>query len=421
MNLQLIEQIETDKKLRLAQAKAMFGEDFKPVILFLSDTDLYKLSMQQTVMHQFPHAHDTEFHFKCRNEGIDLAQHIDEINRQLDWLCTLTYTQYELDFIGSQRYIKPDYIDFLTLFRLQRKYVNVVDLGNGEIDVVAKGPWVHSIPFEIYVLSIVNELYFRHTQNDTVFAEGRARLQKKIEQVREIDDEQFKITDFGTRRRYSHDWQDEVVSTLKDALPLNLSGTSNVFFAMKYDMVPIGTMAHEFLQGCQALGPRLRDSQKFAFDTWVQEYRGDLGIALTDVVGLDAFLRDFDLYFCKLYDGLRHDSGNPYEWTEKVLAHYGKMKIDARTKSLVYSDGLDVPKAIALYQTFKNKARLFFGIGTNLTNDLGIKALNIVMKMTSCNGSPVAKLSDTPGKEMCKDVAYSTYLRQVFGITAEAE
>ena len=185
---------------------------------------------------------------------------------------------------------------------------------------------------------------------------------------------------------------------------------------MKYNLIPIGTMAHEYLQASQALGPRLRDSQKFALEKWVQEYRGDLGIALTDVVGLDAFLRDFDLYFCKLFDGLRHDSGCPYEWTEKVLKFYESMKIDAKTKSLVYSDGLDFPKAIDLYKRFKNNAKLFFGIGTNLTNDLGPKAINIVMKMVSCNGSPVAKVSDSAGKTMCKDEKFLAYLKEVFEI-----
>jgi nicotinate phosphoribosyltransferase len=175
-------------------------------------------------------------------------------------------------------------------------------------------------------------------------------------------------------------------------------------------------MAHEYLQACQSLGPRLRDSQKFALEKWVQEFRGDLGIALTDVVGIDAFLEDFDLYFCKLFDGVRHDSGDPYVWADKMIQHYEKMRIDSKTKSLVFSDGLNFEKAIALYNTYKDKVRLFFGIGTNLTNDLGEKALNIVIKMTTCNGSPVAKLSDSQGKTMCKNEEYLAYLKQVFNV-----
>lgn len=412
----LMDRIEKDTKLRTEQAKSMFGQDFEPIILFFSDTDLYKKNMQQVVLHQFTHARETEFHFKCRTKDINLVQFINEINKQLDWLCTLSYTDYEVEFIRNLRYIKPDFADFLSLFRLQRKHINVVAINDTEIDIVATGPWIYSIPFEIYVLAIVNEIYFRSTHNEKNYEDGKKRLAEKITMIKDLKDPNFKFTDFGTRRRYSRDWQDYVVKKLKEELPDNLTGTSNVFLAMKYNLTPQGTMAHEYLQAGQVLGPRLRDSQKYALEAWVQEYRGDLGIALTDVVGTDAFLRDFDLYFCKLFDGVRHDSGSPYEWANKMLNHYRKMKIDTKTKSFVFSDGLDVPKSIDLYNTFKNDAKLFFGIGTNLTNDLGPKAINIVMKMTSCNGSPVAKVSDSAGKTMCKDETFLAYLKQVFDI-----
>ena len=416
MTKELIARIEADEVTLTAKAKQMFGQDFEPAFLFLSDTDLYKMTMQQTVYHQFPHAREVEFRFRCRTKDVNLVQHIEEINRQLDWLCTLTYQPYELEYFRSLRYMKSDYVDFLELFRLQRKYINVVQINDTEIDFECRGPWLHTIPFEIYCLGIVNEIYFRATQSEETYAEGRRRLTDKVQMVRSLNDSGFKFSEFGTRRRYSRQWHDEVVKTFAMGVPQNFGGTSNVFFAMKYNLIPIGTMAHEYLQACQALGPRLRDSQKYALEKWVQEYRGDLGIALTDVVGLDAFLADFDLYFCKLFDGLRHDSGDPYEWTDKVLGHYEKMKIDAKTKSLVYSDGLDFEKAVALYETYKTRAKLFFGIGTNLTNDLGPKAINIVMKMVSCNGSPVAKLSDSAGKTMCKDETYLAYLKEVFNI-----
>lgn len=416
MNKDLIAQIEAHEQELMIKAKQMFGEDFLPVFLHLTDSDLYKSTMQQTVMHQFPHAREVEFSFRCRTPNINLVQHIDEINRQLDWLCTLTYQPYELNYFRSLRFMKSDYVDFLEDFRLKRKYIEVVQVNENEIDFKCKGPWVRTIPFEIYCLGIVNEVYFRATQNPETFAEGRRRLEEKVQLLLNLNDSGFKFSEFGTRRRYSRQWQDEVVKTFAEKAPNNFGGTSNVFFAMKYDLVPIGTMAHEYLQACQALGPRLRDSQKFALQKWVDEYRGDLGVALTDVVGLDAFLADFDLYFCKLFDGLRHDSGDPYEWTDKVLAHFEKMKIDTKTKSLVYSDGLDFEKAIKLYETYKDSAKLFFGIGTNLTNDLGPKAINIVMKMISCNGSPVAKLSDSAGKTMCKDETYLAYLKEVFNI-----
>jgi len=177
-------------------------------------------------------------------------------------------------------------------------------------------------------------------------------------------------------------------------------------------------MAHEYMQACQALGPRLRDAQVFAFDKWAQEYRGDLGIALSDTYGMAAFLRDFDMYFCKLFDGARHDSGDPFEWGEKLIAHYQKNRVDPRTKTLIFSDQLNFPLAIKISQRFRGRARISFGIGTNLTNDLGYDPINIVIKMTECNGQPVAKLSDAPGKTISKDEGYLAYVRQVYGIPA---
>lgn len=389
------------------------------IIQSMLDTDLYKFTMQQTVLHRFPHAEEVEFSFKCRNPGINLVQYIDEINKELDHLCTLTFSDEELSYLASLRYIKSDYIAFLTLFRLQRKYVNVVALNENEIDVKIKGPWLHTIPFEIYVLSIVNEIYFRHNGGDkqACVIEGNKRLDAKIALLKDTPNiDGFRFSDFGTRRRFSREWQEHVVTRLKNEVPNYFTGTSNVYLAWKLGLTPIGTMAHEYLQACQALGGRIRDSQKFALENWVQEYRGDLGIALTDVVGSDAFLRDFDLYFAKLFDGLRHDSGCPFEWSEKMLNHYKKLRINAQEKSLVYSDGLDFPKAIELYKKFNGRAKLFFGIGTNLTNDCGPKALNIVLKMITCNGSPVAKLSDSPGKVMCQSEEYLAYLRTVFNI-----
>ena len=252
-------------------------------------------------------------------------------------------------------------------------------------------------------------------------AEGRRRLQAKIELLRGFAEEPaarhpFEFFDFGVRRRFSRDWQREMVGTLKREVPMYFKGTSNVLLAKELELVPIGTMAHEYLQTYQALGVRLRDFQNAALEGWVQEYRGDLGVALTDVVGMDAFLADFDLYFAKLFDGLRHDSGDPVAWGEKALAHYARLRIDAHTKRLVFSDGLDLPTAIRLYRTFADRTQTGFGIGTHLSNDVGLTPLNIVMKLTACNGQPVAKLSDSPGKTLCEDQTFLAYLRQVFQI-----
>jgi nicotinate phosphoribosyltransferase len=289
----------------------------------------------------------------------------------------------------------------------------------GEIDIRICGPWLHTILFEVPLLAIVNEVYFRHASAGLDLEAGRARLRDKISLLRDTPDYGgCRIADYGTRRRYSREWQGEVVAMLRDGLGAQLAGTSNVWLARKLNLTPLGTLAHEYLQAHQALGPRLRDSQTAALEAWAKEYRGDLGIALSDVYGLNAFLRDFDMYFCKLFDGTRHDSGDPFDWGEKVLAHYHANRVDARSKILVFSDGLDVPKVMQLYAHFRGRCLLAFGVGTNLTNDVGPTPLNIVIKMTRCNGQPVAKLSDSPGKNMCEDEAYVMYLRQVFEIPA---
>jgi nicotinate phosphoribosyltransferase len=385
------------------------------IIHSLLDTDLYKFTMMQAVLHQFPGA-QVEYRFKCRNAGVDLRPYADAIGNAIADLCTLRFTEEDLAYLGSLRFVKPDFVDFLRLFQLQTRYVEV-RTDAGELEIIIRGPWLHTILFEVPVLALVNQIYFQDRQSAATEAEGWRRLQSKIEQVRRHPEAgEFRFADFGTRRRFSADWQRRVVTELAQELPERCAGTSNVLLAKTLKLIPIGTMAHEFLQACQALGPRLADSQKFAFETWAREYRGDLGIALSDVVGIDAFLRDFDLYFCKLFDGARHDSGDPFEWADKVIAHYRKHRIDPRHKNLVFSDGLDLPKALAIYDRFKDQAKLSFGIGTNLTNDLGHKALNIVIKMTECNGQPVAKLSDAAGKTLCRDETFLAYLRQVFAI-----
>ena len=338
------------------------------IITSLLDTDLYKFTMMQAVLHQFPGA-QVEYKFKCRNPGIDLASgqasralapFVSEIRDEIRSLCNLHFQDAELTYLHSLRFIKSDFVDFLGLFRLNEKYIQVTAQPSGEIDIVIRGPWLHTILFEIPVLAIVNEVYFRNTQKLPDLMEGRKRLDTKIGQMREPGLAELKIADYGTRRRFSAAWHEEVLRVLSARLgtgqsPGNvagvagqLAGTSNVLFAMKLGLTPLGTMAHEYLQACQALGPRLRDSQIYAFESWAKEYRGDLGIALSDVYGMSAFLRDFDLYFCKLFDGARHDSGNPFQWAERMLDHYHHNRVDPRTKTLIFSDGLTVPRTIEL-------------------------------------------------------------------------
>ncbi|MEK9776196.1 MAG: nicotinate phosphoribosyltransferase, partial [Quisquiliibacterium sp.] len=309
------------------------------IIESLLDTDLYKFTMMQVVLHHFPGAH-VEYRFKCRNPGIDLVPYVDQIRDEVEHLCSLRFTERELAYLRSFRFIKSDFVDFLGLFQMNSKYISVAPStsSSNEIEIVVKGPWLHTILFEIPVLAIVNEIYFANTVQVPDFDEGRKRLASKIAMVRDRTElAGIRIADYGTRRRFSRNWQDEVVGTCASQLGESFAGTSNVLFAMRDGVLPLGTMAHEYLQACQALGPRLRDSQDFGFETWAREYRGDLGIALSDVYGFDAFLRDFDMYFCKLFDGARHDSGDPFEWGERLIRHYEHNRVDPRTKMLVFS------------------------------------------------------------------------------------
>ena len=385
------------------------------IIQSLLDTDLYKFTMMQVVLHHFPAA-QVEYRYRCRTPGVNLRPYLNEIREEIGALCRLQFTGDELAYLGSLRFIKSDFIDFLGLFHLPGKCIEVTEgQKDGEIDITVRGPWLHTILFEIPVLAIVNEVYFRNVCKKPGWAEGRERLQRKMALVLDAPDlQEFRVAEYGTRRRFSHAWHEEVILTMKAQMGEHFAGTSNVWFAMKHGVLPLGTMAHEYLQACQALGPRLRDSQVFALETWAKEYRGDLGIALSDVYGLEAFLRDFDMYFCKLFDGARHDSGDPFEWGERMIAHYDSNRVDPRTKTLIFSDALTFPRAIELTRRFAGRCRTAFGIGTNLTNDLGHEPLQIVMKMVRCNGQPVAKVSDAPEKTMCDDKAYLAYLRQVF-------
>ena len=387
------------------------------IIRSLLDTDLYKLTMQEVVWSRFPNT-QVEYAFKCRSRGVDLSPYAAEITEEVAAYCHLRLTEDEANFLRGIPYLKSNYIDALADLSLNPAHIEIKVADDAapedRLEIAIRGSWLQTILFEVPLLAIVNQIYFKHTQPETEKnqAEGRRRLEVKTALLKSAP-VPVALIEFGTRRRYSGEWQSIVIAHLQNALGPQLLGTSNVGAALRFGLRPYGTMAHEFLQACQAM-VALPDFQKFAFDTWMHEYRGDLGIALSDVVGMDAFLRDFDKLFCKAYDGARHDSGDPVEWGEKLIAHYKKMGIDPATKAAVFSDSLDIPKAIDLAKHFDGRIRTSFGIGTNLTNDLGFEPLSIVIKMTECNGRPVAKLSDSPGKILCRDSTYLEYLRRVF-------
>jgi len=391
------------------------------IIKSLLDTDLYKFTMMQTALHQFSTS-IVEYSFKCRNGANWTAEILEEVNAEVDHFCSLRFTNEELDYLNTIPFMKKDFIDFLGLYQPNRKHIHLWINEEGELQVSVKGPWYLTLPFEVPVLSIINQIYFEKTShivynssddNNSIIQSGLNRLDRKF---KEALTSQVPFSDFGTRRRYSFLWQGTVLNKLKD-LP-NFTGTSNVYFAMKYNLTPIGTMAHEFIMaGAGQNDVPLIKSQQKMLQAWVDEYRGDLGIAISDTYGVDAFLNDFDLYFAKLYDGVRHDSGEPIEWAWKIIKHYEKLEIDPKTKTLIFSDDLTITKAAHIYELLSPHIKVAFGIGTHLTNDLeGITPLQIVMKIISCNDRPVAKLSDSPGKGMCKDENFLTYLKDVFKI-----
>ena len=388
------------------------------IVQNLLDTDFYKLTMMQAVLHNYPNV-EVEWEFRCRNSE-DLRPYLAEIRYQIERLAELSLSPDQLGFLERISFMKPDFLRFLGLFRFNLRYVQT-GIENGELFIRLRGPWLHVILFEVPMLAIVSEVRNRYRYQTVILEQAREQLYRKFDWLtaNASSDElsELQVADFGTRRRFSYRVQEEVVSVLKHDFPGRFVGTSNVHLAREFDMKPLGTMAHEWIMAHQQLGPRLIDSQIAALDCWVREYRGLLGIALTDCITMDAFLRDFGPQFAQRYQGLRHDSGDPFEWGEKAIAHYQKLGIDPMSKTLVFSDNLDLDKALALYRHFYQRINLVFGIGTRLTCDIpGVKPLNIVIKLVECKGKPVAKLSDSPGKTICQDQAFVKALRKAFDL-----
>ncbi len=383
----------------------------EPIILSLLDTDLYKFNMDQVIFHKHTDLCGQYF-FKCRNKDTVFTQEmVDEINAQVDHLCSLRFTKKELDYLRSIRYIKNDYVEFLRLWHPIRDYVSI-SLHDGELSVVVDGPIFSAMQFEIYLLEIINEVYFRmNFDYDALRKSAEKRLDAKIKAFNN-GTYTFTFAEFGCRRRLSREWGDEVVRRLITETN-SCVGTSNVYLAMKYHITPIGTYAHEFVQMYQGIDSiPLAYTNHYAMKDWYNEYEGDNGTALTDTVTTDLFLLDFNRSMVNNYSGVRHDSGDPFAWGEKIIEHYKKFGVDPKTKLLLFSDGLDFDRAQKLYEYFSDKTKVSFGIGTFVSNDTCEEALNIVIKLQYVNGRPVAKLSDTPGKAMCRDAEYLEYLKR---------
>lgn len=393
----------------------------KPIIVSLLDTDLYKFNMNQVIFHKHTNLCG-KYYFKCRTtDAVFTDEMIDEINAQVDHLCTLQFTKQELDYLASIRFIKKDYVEFLRLWHPIRDYVRIGKDNEGKLSIVVNGPIFSAMQFEIYLLEIVNEVYFRMNYDyDTLKASAEERLNQKIKDFKS-GKYTFKFAEFGCRRRLSREWEDVVVKRLAQETT-NCVGTSNVYLAMKYNLTPVGTYAHEYVQMYQGINEiPLAYTNHYAMKDWYDEYQGDNGTALTDTITTDLFLLDFNRAMVNNYTGVRHDSGDPYEWGEKMIKHYEKYGVDPKTKLLLFSDSLDFDKAQALYEHFKDRVKVSFGIGTFCSNDTCERPLNIVIKLQYVNDNPVAKLSDNPEKAMCRDATYLNYLKKAvnFRLTRE--
>lgn len=401
------ERKEDIKQMRLPQ-----------IINSLLETDMYKFSMGQTIFHQFT-SYKTTWTFKCRNKDVHFTDEmVEEIKEQVQAFCQLRFTEEELEYLDNITWIKGTYVDFLRLWQPRYEELTITTDAPCGLAIDAAGTWLNTSMYEIPVLAIVNEVYFRMAYDyDVLLKQFKRRLDEK---VRLLEEDTYRLSDFsefGLRRRLSAEAQEMAVKAIAEVeLPADshFIGTSNVYLAKKFNLKPVGTMAHEWIM-CTGQGNHKHNpaySNWYALDAWVKEYGILNGIALTDTITTDCFLRDFQLTYATLFSGVRHDSGDPYEWGDKMIAHYNSLGINPRTKTLLFSDSLDFERATALYDYFKDKAKVAFGIGTFISNDTDEEALNIVMKTTKCNGMDVAKISDVAGKGMCKNPDYVDYLNR---------
>jgi len=391
-----------------------------PIITSLIETDLYKLNMWQVFLHQF-NKDKVVWAFKCRNPGVKFTpEMIAEIRKQINYYCTLRFTEDELQYLQKNLpWLTGDFIDYLRHWSPRRDeiFVNEGDVqpyNDCGLAIETRGFQVNVSQYEIPILAIVNEVYFAFTYGaGAKDIEFQKRTMQKFEDLRSGKYDIGVFSEFGLRRRYSKKMQDWLVNFIVDQKIPGFVGTSNVYLAKKYGVKSCGTQAHEFFQlfqGHHEYNPAY--TNMLAMKAWIKEFETDNGIALTDCTGTDCFLLDFTKTYATLFSGVRHDSGDPIAWGDKMLAHYEKLGIDAKQKTLLFSDSLDFERATKIKKYFEGRCKIAFGIGTFLSNDCGVPALNIVHKMVECNGAPVAKISDEPTKGMCRDNEYVEYLKR---------
>jgi len=361
------------------------------------DTDLYKLSMQNAIMELFPDT-QAEYVFLNRNTDYKFDEPlVKELQEAVDNMALLKLTDAEKNFLKTRcPYLKPSYLEYLLNYKFDPSEVKL-SLNKDQLQIAIKGPWCRTVLWEVPLMATISELYFRRANDVWGYS-------WTMDCVRDWTTTKANIlwkngcrtSEFGTRRRRSYETQLTVVDIMKDCP--TFVGTSNVFFAMMFGLKPIGTVAHEWFMGMSVLHG-LRHANRFAMDDWDRVYKGNLGTALTDTYGSEAFFKDFSLYHSKLWSDIRQDSGDPFAFVDMAVSHYKSLGIDPMTKGIIFSDSLNVDKCVNLNEYCKNKIRCSFGIGTNLTNDFpDKKALNMVIKLKSIDGVPVVKLSDDPDK-----------------------
>lgn len=403
----------------------------KFIIHHLSQTDAYKLSMAYVIYHLY-RKYKTGWSFKFRNMKDHLAvmtpakmqEWVEEIQKEINHLATLRWTEEEISFISKKMpWLTLDgglFLDWLRNFQVKAEDI-LVFIENGElrIETDEKASWLQSTFYEIYLLVIVNETGFRLFYNyDELLESHKRNTDKKFEKLLSGEYVLGAVSEFGLRRELSEEAQEYVIKkfmTHRDELKekgTNYVGTSNVYMSMKYGTTPIGTMAHEFIMGVGQGDPSKNPaySNRFAMESWTQIYGVLNGIFLTDTITDKMCRMDMDFKFASSFKGVRNDSGDPIEWGENWIKHYEKLGIDPKTKTLLFSNSLDFKRADEIYRHFAGRVNVAFGIGTYLSNDTFVNPFNIVMKMTTCNGHPVAKISDDAGKGMCKSEEFVNFL-----------
>ena len=370
------------------------------MILSMLDNDLYKFTMQQAVHMLYPRA-EAEYRFTNRGKTPFPDGFGQELSVRIKEMANLALSKAEKDYLNQTCYfLTPVYLDYLETYRFNPDEVMVPQEGP-ELSLTVKGPWYRTILWEIPLMSMISELYFSMTAPGVQSREEIRRINQI--KARRLADNGVRFADFGTRRRFSSTNHRHLIHDILETPDHTLIGTSNVHYAREFNLTPIGTLAHEWFMFHGVLAG-YQMANLAAQDAWVRVFQGDLGIALADTYTTDVFLSGFDTLNAKLFDGVRQDSGDPMEFLEKVLAHYRDLHIDPTTKSVVFSDGLNVDKAIAIHHACAGQIRDAYGIGTNLTNDVGVDPLNIVIKLSRCRPNSrrlwqeTVKLSDDPGK-----------------------